>query len=60
MRLPKEIIVLLVLLFVMVAGVLWYVVDRRAKMKAGRHSALPAAAKLVERAALNALSEPAA
>ena len=32
-RLPKEIIVLLVLLVVMIAGVSWYVVDRRAKMR---------------------------
>lgn len=31
MRLPKEIIVLLVLMAVMVIGVVWYVIDRRAK-----------------------------
>ena len=30
-RLPKEILVLLVLLVVMIAGVSWYVIDRRAK-----------------------------
>jgi hypothetical protein len=34
MRLPKEIIVLLVLLVVMIVGVLWYVADRRAKNRA--------------------------
>lgn len=43
MRLPKEIVVLLVLLVVMIAGVLWYVIDRRAKMKAAE-TATPAAA----------------
>jgi hypothetical protein len=37
-RLPKEILVLLVLLAVMIAGVSWYVVDRRAKMRAGTTS----------------------
>jgi len=42
MRLPKEIIVLLVLLVVMVAGVLWYVADRRAKNRAAEK---PAAAQ---------------
>jgi zona occludens toxin (predicted ATPase) len=30
-RLPKELVVLLVLLAVMIIGVSWYVVDRRAK-----------------------------
>lgn len=34
MRLPREIQVLLALLLVMIAGVLWYVVDRRARMRA--------------------------
>ena len=34
MRLPKEILVLLVLLLVMIAGVSWYVIDRRAKNRA--------------------------
>jgi zona occludens toxin (predicted ATPase) len=33
-RLPKEILVLLVLLLVMIAGVSWYVIDRRAKNRA--------------------------
>lgn len=44
MRLPKEILVLLALLVVMIAGVLWYVVDRRARMRAG---AAPAATQPV-------------
>ncbi|MBI2813728.1 MAG: hypothetical protein HYX71_05550 [Opitutae bacterium] len=39
MRLPKEILVLLALLLLMLAGVSWYVVDRRAKNR------LPADAK---------------
>lgn len=39
MRLPKEILVLLVLLIVMIAGVLWYVVDRRAKNRAAEKPA---------------------
>ena len=43
MRLPKELVILLVLLAVMVIGVSWYVVDRRAKMKADR-AAPPVAA----------------
>jgi zona occludens toxin (predicted ATPase) len=43
-RLPKEIVVLLVLLAVMVIGVLWYVIDRRAKMKASGASAPTATA----------------
>jgi uncharacterized membrane protein len=34
MRLPKEILVLLILLLVMIAGVSWYVIDRRAKNRA--------------------------
>lgn len=34
MRLPREIVVLLVLLVVMIVGVLWYVIDRRAKNRA--------------------------
>jgi zona occludens toxin (predicted ATPase) len=42
-RLPKEIVVLLVLLAVMVIGVLWYVIDRRAKNRAAE-AARPAAA----------------
>jgi hypothetical protein len=41
-RLPKEILVLLVLLVVMIAGVSWYVVDRRAKMHAAPPGAAPA------------------
>jgi cbb3-type cytochrome oxidase subunit 3 len=43
-RLPKEIIVLIVLMAVMVIGVLWYVVDRRAKNKAAESARPPAAA----------------
>lgn len=43
MRLPKELVILLVLLAVMVIGVSWYVANRRAKMKADR-AAPPAAA----------------
>jgi uncharacterized membrane protein len=39
MRLPKEILVLLILLLVMVAGVLWYVIDRRARMRAEAEAA---------------------
>ena len=35
MRLPKEILVLLVLLLLMIVGVSWYVIDRRAKNRAG-------------------------
>ena len=42
MRLPKEIMVLLVLLAVMIIGVSWYVVDRRAKMKAAAAATAPA------------------
>jgi zona occludens toxin (predicted ATPase) len=34
-RLPKEILVLLALLAVMIIGVSWYVIDRRAKTRAG-------------------------
>jgi hypothetical protein len=33
-RLPKEILVLVVLLLLMAAGTLWYVIDRRAKLRA--------------------------
>jgi hypothetical protein len=40
-RLPKEILVLLMLLAVMIAGVSWYVVDRRAKMRAGTPAVQP-------------------
>jgi cbb3-type cytochrome oxidase subunit 3 len=42
--LPKEIVVLLVLLAVMVIGVLWYVIDRRAKNRAAESAQPPAAA----------------
>jgi hypothetical protein len=41
-RLPKEILVLLVLLVVMIAGVSWYVIDRRAKMRAPKPAVAPA------------------
>ena len=34
MRRSPEIIILIVLLLVSIAGILWYVVDRRAKMRA--------------------------
>lgn len=45
-RLPKEIVVLLILLFIMIAGVLGYVIDRRAKMKAAESApAAPAPAR---------------
>lgn len=40
-RLPKEILVLLALLVVMIAGVSWYVVDRRAKMRAKPPATVP-------------------
>ena len=40
-RLPKEILVLLVLLAVMIAGVSWYVIDRRAKQSAKPAPAAP-------------------
>jgi zona occludens toxin (predicted ATPase) len=40
----KEIVVLLVLLAGMMAFVLWYVIDRRAKMKASESAKTPATA----------------
>jgi hypothetical protein len=43
-RLPREIVVLLVLLVVMIVGVSWYVIDRRAKNRAAE-SAQPAPAR---------------
>ena len=42
MRLPKEIQVLLVLLLVMIGGVLWYVIDRRAKNRLPADARQPA------------------
>jgi len=43
MRRNKEIIVLLTLLLGMMAFVLWYVIDRRAKNRAAERPAVPAA-----------------
>jgi len=44
-RLPKEILVLLVLLLVMIVGVSWYVIDRRAKNRAAPPVAAQPAAR---------------
>ncbi len=44
-RLPREIQILLALLVVMIAGVLWYVIDRRAKNRAAENPAVTAPAQ---------------